>query len=67
MDRLVDKYLLYLRVEKNASNHTITNYADDLKDFDKFILDLKITISGADAVFTDESNRHSSDGTARFS
>ncbi len=37
MDRYIDKFLTYLRIEKNASPHTITNYLIDLKDFKTFI------------------------------
>lgn len=37
MDRYIEKFLTYLRIEKNASPHTITNYLIDLKDFKVFI------------------------------
>lgn len=37
MDRLVDKFLRYLDIERNASKHTILNYKLDLCDFKKFL------------------------------
>ena len=33
----IDKYLDYLKIEKNYSLHTITNYGVDLNDFDNFL------------------------------
>ncbi len=37
MDRLVEKFLTYLKVEKNYSQHTIVSYAHDLKEFSGFL------------------------------
>ncbi len=35
----IDKYLDYLRLEKNYSPHTITNYAVDLRDFYDYLIE----------------------------
>ena len=35
----IDKYLDYLRLEKNYSPHTITNYAVDLRDFYDYLVE----------------------------
>ena len=37
MDYCVDKFLAYLKVEKNYSKHTLVNYAHDLKHFYAFL------------------------------
>lgn len=37
MQRYVDKFIIYLRVEKNASPHTIANYSKDLASFSVFL------------------------------
>jgi integrase/recombinase XerC len=37
MQRHIDKFINYLKVEKNASGHTIINYAIDLKSFSAFL------------------------------
>ena len=37
MDRYIDKFITYLKVERDASPHTIINYSVDLKDFSKFL------------------------------
>ncbi len=37
MRRITDKYLSYLRIERNASPHTITSYRRDLEDFTDFL------------------------------
>ena len=37
MQRYIDKFINYLKIEKNASGHTITNYAIDLKAFSLFL------------------------------
>jgi tyrosine recombinase XerC len=37
MQRYIDKFINYLRVERNASEHTITNYSIDLGVFKAFI------------------------------
>ncbi len=39
MDHFADKFLAYLKVEKNYSKHTLTNYSHDLKDFYLFLSD----------------------------
>jgi integrase/recombinase XerC len=36
MFRYIDKFITYLKVEKEASTHTIVNYSVDLNDFSKF-------------------------------
>jgi tyrosine recombinase XerC len=35
--RYIDKFMNYLKVERNASVHTLTNYSVDLKDFGAFL------------------------------
>ncbi len=37
MERYIEKFLRYLKIEKNASLHTIINYRIDLKQFRKFL------------------------------
>jgi len=37
MRRYIDKFINYLKIEKNASNHTIINYTIDLKAFSLFL------------------------------
>jgi len=37
MQRYIDKFVNYLKVEKNASPHTVTNYTVDLKGFAAFL------------------------------
>ena len=37
MDRYIEKYIRYLEIEKNASEHTILNYKKDLDEFKKFL------------------------------
>jgi len=37
MQRYIEKFINYLKIEKNASPHTITNYAIDLKAFSLFL------------------------------
>ncbi|MBU4343273.1 MAG: tyrosine recombinase XerC [Candidatus Omnitrophica bacterium] len=39
LDRYIQKFITYLEIEKNASQHTITNYLIDLKEFDGSIKD----------------------------
>lgn len=36
MKKAIDKYLRYLKVERNASDHTITSYKNDLTQFLEF-------------------------------
>ncbi len=43
MQRFIDKFINYLKVEKNSSGHTIINYTVDLKSFDKFLGDKDIS------------------------
>ncbi len=43
MQRYIDKFINYLKVEKNASKHTIINYTIDLKAFAAFLGDKDIT------------------------
>ena len=42
MQRYIDKFINYLKVEKNSSPHTITNYTTDLKAFAVFLGDKDI-------------------------
>ncbi|MFH1777654.1 MAG: tyrosine recombinase XerC [Candidatus Omnitrophota bacterium] len=42
MEHYIDKYLTYLKIEKNASSHTIINYSSDLCDFSRANPDLLI-------------------------
>jgi integrase/recombinase XerC len=42
MQRLIDKFINYLEVEKNSSKHTIINYKVDLKVFNEFLGDKDI-------------------------
>lgn len=42
MQRYIDKFMNYLRVEKNVSVHTITNYSIDLDVFKDFLGDKEI-------------------------
>lgn len=37
MKELIEKYLKYLQVERNASPHTITSYKNDLTSFQEFV------------------------------
>ena len=37
MQRYIDKFINYLKIEKNSSDHTITNYSFDLKEFASFL------------------------------
>lgn len=37
MDRYLDKFLTYLKVERNASPHTLVNYTHDLEGLRKFL------------------------------
>jgi len=37
MRRYIDKFINYLKIEKNVSNHTIINYTIDLKAFSAFL------------------------------
>ena len=37
MKKQIDQFLAYLRAEKNASEHTVKNYAVDLRDFSNFL------------------------------
>lgn len=42
MIRYIDKFISYLKIEKNASGHTIINYSLDLRDFGNFLGDTKL-------------------------
>ena len=42
MIRYIDKFIDYLKIEKNASDHTIVNYSVDLLDFSKFLGDASV-------------------------
>jgi tyrosine recombinase XerC len=43
IDRFIDKFINYLKIEKNASRHTALNYEIDLKAFSLFLGDKDIT------------------------
>jgi len=42
MNRYIDKFISYIEIEKNYSNHTILNYKIDLKEFFQFLGELPI-------------------------
>lgn len=42
MIRYIDKFIGYLKIEKNASEHTIINYSVDLRDFGNFLGNINI-------------------------
>lgn len=42
MIRYIDRFIDYLKIEKNASEHTIINYSGDLRDFGKFLGDVSL-------------------------
>jgi len=42
MRRYIDKFINYLKVEKNASGHTVTGYAADLRDLALFLSDKRV-------------------------
>lgn len=42
MERYIDKFLNYLKVEKDASVHTLINYSVDLKELSQFITDKEL-------------------------
>src|SRR5512135_384628 len=37
MERHIERFVNYLKIEKNAADHTITNYTHDLKSFEEFL------------------------------
>lgn len=43
MQRYIDKFINYLKVEKNSSPHTVTNYGIDLKAFEAFLGEKDVT------------------------
>jgi len=43
MQRYIDKFINYLKVEKNSSPHTVTNYGVDLKAFEAFLGEKDVT------------------------
>ncbi|MDD5662353.1 MAG: tyrosine recombinase XerC [Candidatus Omnitrophica bacterium] len=42
MDKYIEKFMRYMEIEKNYSQHTLTNYKLDLKDFSKFCGELNL-------------------------
>jgi len=42
MIRYIDKFINYLKIERNSSEHTIVNYSVDLRDFGNFLGDIRI-------------------------
>lgn len=51
MDRYLDKFLTYLKVERNASPHTLTNYTRDLVGLRQFLTAPAAGTAAADAIF----------------
>jgi len=49
MIRYIDKFVAYLKIEKNASDHTVINYSLDLRDFGEFLGDAPL--EGVDYIF----------------
>ena len=49
MDHYADKFLTYLKIEKNYSQHTLINYSHDLKHFYAFLGERPLT--GLDIIF----------------
>ena len=37
MEKYIEKFIRYLEIEKNYSNHTVINYKLDLEDFSRFL------------------------------
>lgn len=48
MDKLVDDYLQFLKIEKGLSDNTISSYAADLKKFSSFCLEKQLEINNMD-------------------
>ena len=49
MEKMIEKYLRYLKIERNASVHTITSYKNDLTSFNNFCkTQFEITPSNVD-------------------
>jgi len=44
MVRYIDKFIDYLKIEKNVSEYTLINYSVDLRDFSKFLGDIDIEV-----------------------
>ncbi len=42
MERHIEKFLRYLEIERNASEHTILNYRHDLEEFRSFLKDIDV-------------------------
>ncbi len=42
MERYTEKFIRYLEIEKNYSQHTVTNYKIDLEDFFRFLGDVEL-------------------------
>lgn len=42
MEKYIEKFIRYLEIEKNYSEHTILNYRIDLEDFRKFVGDIDL-------------------------
>jgi len=42
MDKYIEKFMRYMEIEKNYSQHTLINYKVDLKDFSKFCGELSL-------------------------
>jgi len=41
---LIEKFIDYLRLEKNYSNHTITAYKTDLNNFSQYLVESELNI-----------------------
>src|SRR3989338_8417716 len=42
IEKYIEKFIRYLEIEKNYSQHTILNYKLDLEDFSKFLAGLEL-------------------------
>lgn len=71
MERYIEKFLNYLKMEKNASGHTVLNYALDLKMFAEFLKAENVQLESVDNIrlrkflLTFKSKNYSSSTVAR--
>ena len=49
-EKLTEDFLIYLRVEKNYSPHTLSGYSHDLRDFYRFLGDTPVRDVGKDSI-----------------
>ena len=45
MEKLIDKFIEYLKVQKNYSDFTIINYGKDLEEYSEFLSDNKYKLT----------------------